>query len=106
MLFSKSSVNVLTLNTHRDMGNTGIFSCYAFFVVVVLTLKKSCGSCWTFSTTGCLESVTAIATGKLVPLVTYFYFPIKTAALVLNRLVVSQNCLTYFFASHSQSSSW
>ncbi|XP_076593393.1 pro-cathepsin H-like [Chaetodon auriga] len=27
-----------------------------------------CGSCWTFSTTGCLESVTAIATGKLIPL--------------------------------------
>ncbi|XP_064867245.1 pro-cathepsin H-like [Oncorhynchus nerka] len=24
-----------------------------------------CGRCWTFSTTGCLESVTAIATGKL-----------------------------------------
>uniref|UniRef100_A0A3Q1AZ88 Cathepsin H n=1 Tax=Amphiprion ocellaris TaxID=80972 RepID=A0A3Q1AZ88_AMPOC len=27
-----------------------------------------CGSCWTFSTTGCLESVTAIATGKLISL--------------------------------------
>ncbi|XP_063334150.1 pro-cathepsin H-like [Pelmatolapia mariae] len=27
-----------------------------------------CGSCWTFSTTGCLESVNAIATGKLIQL--------------------------------------
>ncbi|XP_028287007.1 pro-cathepsin H [Parambassis ranga] len=30
--------------------------------------QGSCGSCWTFSTTGCLESVTAIATRRLVPL--------------------------------------
>ncbi|XP_026167255.1 pro-cathepsin H [Mastacembelus armatus] len=30
--------------------------------------QQGCGSCWTFSTTGCLEAVTAIAKGKLIPL--------------------------------------
>uniref|UniRef100_A0A8C2X4F7 Cathepsin H n=1 Tax=Cyclopterus lumpus TaxID=8103 RepID=A0A8C2X4F7_CYCLU len=37
-------------------------------VVMCLRLQGYCGSCWTFSTTGCLESVNAIATGKLISL--------------------------------------
>lgn len=35
-------------------------------------MQGACGSCWTFSTTGCLESAIAIATGKLLSLVRDF----------------------------------
>lgn len=42
-------------------------------------MQGACGSCWTFSTTGCLESAIAIATGKLLSLVRDFPFPCTEA---------------------------
>lgn len=48
----------------------------AHYVAVLLWFltQGPCGSCWTFSTTGCLESAIAIATGKLLSLVRDFPF--------------------------------
>lgn len=46
---------------------------YGPFPLWLLT-QGPCGSCWTFSTTGCLESAIAIATGKLLSLVRDFPF--------------------------------
>jgi cathepsin H len=37
-------------------------------VVSAVKNQGQCGSCWTFSSTGCLESMTAIKTGKLLSL--------------------------------------
>lgn len=43
-------------------------------VLLWFLMQGPCGSCWTFSTTGCLESAIAIATGKLLSLVRDFPF--------------------------------
>ncbi|XP_074900835.1 pro-cathepsin H isoform X2 [Buteo buteo] len=50
-----------------------------------------CGSCWTFSTTGCLESAIAIATGKLLSLNgTCKFQPEKAIAFVKDVINITQ----------------
>lgn len=69
----------------------------------LFALKGACGSCWTFSTTGCLESVTAINTGKLIPLVTL------TNLMFLNNIFHLKTEFTVTFNFHiyvSQNNSW
>lgn len=58
----------------RCFGKAGDPAAHYGAVPLRFLTQGPCGSCWTFSTTGCLESAIAIATGKLLSLVRDFSF--------------------------------